>query len=174
MTSAMRGTKATGCPHAEPSTNCDDAARRPTFERTGSRFPAASRPAAVTPRGDRSRRFDETAYGTERFLGRSEPEARATGFHCCRPLARQGHSGPDPVKLFGAAWASAAAKDAPGDDRCLNHPGAPELGQVDRVCRKCRERNQKTFPWKERLSTFRGHKAGSAALRVIRSTTWLA
>jgi hypothetical protein len=48
--------------------------------------------------------------------------------HGCRPLTRRGPSGPDPVRLFGAAWTSAlAAEDAPGDDRHPNHPDATEV-----------------------------------------------
>jgi hypothetical protein len=63
-------------------------ADRPT-DWTGSRFPAVSRSAAVTPRGGRSCRFDETAYGTERFLGRDVK-------YRCRPLTRPGRAGLTP------------------------------------------------------------------------------
>jgi hypothetical protein len=58
---------------------------------TGVSIPLRRRlPWPVTPRGGRSRRFEETAYGTERFLGRDLRHGR-------RPLTRHGSSGPDPV-----------------------------------------------------------------------------
>ena len=100
-------------------------------ERTGSRFPAVSRSAAVTPRGDRSCRFDETACGTERFLGRDvASRERQRPVSTTTPSAHPaGSSGPDPIRLFGAAWASPSREDAPGDDRCPNHPGAPRSWQ---------------------------------------------
>jgi hypothetical protein len=109
-----------------------EVARTPSQARTGTMRPCGSRPdptgvsiplrrrllKTVTPRGGRSRRFDETAYGTERFLGRDLRHDR-------RPFTRPWSSGPDPVKLFGAAWASwPMHEDASGDDRKPNHPGA--------------------------------------------------
>jgi len=82
--------------------------RRP--DPTGVSIPRRRRrPWPVTPRGGRARRFEETAYGTERFLGRGLRHGR-------RPLTRQGTSGPDPVWLFGAAWASRSGVKT-GDDR---------------------------------------------------------
>jgi hypothetical protein len=123
---ACVGTTAAGGPHAEPTTNRDDAADRPSTERTGSRFPAASRSTAVTPQGDRSRHSDGTACGTERFLGRGARHRR-------RPLPRPGSSGPDPGRRFGAAWASASADDVPGDDRCRTIPVQPERVGVERI-----------------------------------------
>jgi hypothetical protein len=44
------------------------------------------------------RRFEETAYGTERFLGRDLKTWSP-------PADPEMVGGPDPVKLFGAAWA---------------------------------------------------------------------
>ena len=85
------------CPDAEAARTPSQALTG-TMRRRGSRsdptgvsIPLRRRlPWPVTPRGDRSRPLDETAYGTERFLGRDLRQGR-------RPLTRHGSSGPDPV-----------------------------------------------------------------------------
>jgi hypothetical protein len=109
-----------------------EVARTPSQRLTGTIRPRGSRPdptgvsiplrrrllKTVTPRGDRSRRFDETAYGTERFLGRDLRQDR-------RPPVRKGLAGRTPYSCLAppGLWAD-GPKDASGDDRKPNHPGA--------------------------------------------------
>jgi hypothetical protein len=112
------------------------------------------RPRTVTPRGDRSRHFDETAYGTERFLGRGLRHGR-------RPLTRQGRAGLTPYGCLAPPGLHAAAREGAPGGRPQAEPSRrkPKTVKVDRVCRIHRHDVRKTSPWKERRSTFRGHMA---------------
>src|SRR5437879_1556798 len=83
-----------------------------------SRFRANAPGAAMSPFGDRARRFAWPARGTERFLGRSlstTPQEELTG----RRRRAATRDGPIPYSCLAPPRPRRQA-----DDRTTNHPGA--------------------------------------------------
>ena len=106
----------TGTPRG-PRNSCRSRERLNSFRTPSSALRTQGDPVALMRRRTARRGFWGAKWRAGSVSDRSSPPRR--------PLTRPGPSGPDPVRLFGAAWAFATAEVAPGDDRCPNHPGAP-------------------------------------------------